>query len=93
MKTLKENWAVLLLTFVCVYIMYLSSSKSEKLEQELEQYKREMDSIQKIKDSLYDVLLPTEIELGRHQVAFQIFVERNPKCAEEYATIISEETE
>ena len=52
-----------------------------------------IDSLQKRCDSLYDELFPTQIELGRYQVAYQIFMERNPKAAKQYGTIISEETE
>jgi hypothetical protein len=45
------------------------------------------------RDSLSMELFPIEIELGRYEVAFQIFSERNPKAAEQYAEIISSETE
>ena len=38
-------------------------------------------------------LLPVQIELGRYQVAYEIFVERNPKAASQYGDIISQETE
>jgi hypothetical protein len=52
-----------------------------------------IDSLQKRCDSLYDELFPAQIELGRYQVAYEIFMERNPKAAQQYGTIISEETE
>ena len=52
-----------------------------------------IDSLQKRCDSLYSELFPTQIELGRYQVAYEIFMERNPKAAKQYGTIISEETE
>lgn len=52
-----------------------------------------IDSLQKRCDSLYDELFPTQIELGRHQVAYEIFLERNPKAAEQYDLILSTETE
>jgi hypothetical protein len=52
-----------------------------------------IDSLQKRCDSLYDELYPTQIELGRYQVAYQILLERNPKAANQYGKIISEETE
>ena len=51
------------------------------------------DSIQYQLDSLNTEIFPMEIELGRYQVAFTIFAERNPKAAEQYAEIISSETE
>lgn len=52
-----------------------------------------IDSLQKACDSLYGELYPTQIELGRYQVAYEIFMERNPKAAQQYGTIISDETE
>lgn len=52
-----------------------------------------IDSLQKRCDSLYNELFPVQIELGRYQVAYEIFMERNPKAAKQYGTIISEETE
>jgi hypothetical protein len=38
-------------------------------------------------------LFPIQIELGRYQVAYEIFMERNPKAASQYGDIISQETE
>lgn len=93
MKLLKENASVILLCGLAIYIMYISSNNADKAQEEVERFKIELDSLQHINDSLSDELLPTEIELGRHEVAFRIFMERNPKAAEQYATIISEETE
>jgi hypothetical protein len=52
-----------------------------------------IDSLRHLTDSLSMELFPKEIELGRYQVAFEIFAERNPKAAEQYAEIISSETE
>lgn len=54
---------------------------------------QKIDSIQHIADSLYTDNYPCQIELGRYQVAYSIFMERNPKAAHQYGTIISEETE
>jgi hypothetical protein len=34
-----------------------------------------------------------EIELNRYEIAYRIFTERNPKAAEQYGNIISDETE
>mgnify|MGYP000140225802 CR=1 FL=1 len=56
-------------------------------------YKAKCDSIQHVSDSLYWELLPTQIELGRHLVAHDIFMERNPKAAKQLDQIISSETE
>lgn len=52
-----------------------------------------IDSLQNVIDSLHTENYPCQIELGRYQVAYQIFMERNPKAAKQYGTIISEETE
>jgi hypothetical protein len=52
-----------------------------------------IDSLQKRCDSLYDELFPAQIELGRYQVAYEIFSQRNPKAASQYGDIISNETE
>jgi hypothetical protein len=45
------------------------------------------------KDSLHSENFPCQIELSRYERAYQIFTKRNPKAAEEYGTIISDETE
>jgi hypothetical protein len=42
---------------------------------------------------LYSELYPCEIELNRFQIAFRILEDRNPKAAEQYGNIISDETE
>lgn len=44
-------------------------------------------------DSLNAEIFPIQIELGRYENAYQIFLERNPKAAQQYGTIISDETE
>ncbi len=58
-----------------------------------QQYTHKYDSLQNVSDSLYAELFPAQVELGRYQMAFEIFVKRNPKAAEEYSKIISDETE
>jgi len=52
-----------------------------------------IDSLQTLVDSLDAENYPCQIELSRHQRAYEIFMERNPKAAQQYGTIISEETE
>jgi len=56
-------------------------------------YQHQIDSIQYVVDSLHNENYPCQIELGRYEVAYRIFMERNPKAASQYGTIISEETE
>ncbi len=52
-----------------------------------------IDSLQKVADSLYNQNFPCQVELGRYQMAYQIFLERNPEAAKQYGDIISNETE
>ncbi len=52
-----------------------------------------IDSLQKRCDSLEAELWPASVELGRYQMAYEIFLERNPKAAKQYGDIISNETE
>ena len=52
-----------------------------------------IDSLQHLSDSLYGENYPCQIEKSRYETALQIFHRRNPKAAEEYSTIISNETE
>ena len=52
-----------------------------------------IDSLQKVADSLHAENFPCQVELGRYQMAYEIFMERNPKAAKQYGDIISEETE
>lgn len=59
----------------------------------VEQHATNTDSLQNIIDSLHAENFPCQIELGRYQTAYQILLERNPKAAEEYGNIISNETE
>jgi len=54
---------------------------------------RTIDSLQNLVDSLHAENFPCQIELSRYERAYQIFMERNPKAAEQYGTIISDETE
>jgi hypothetical protein len=76
----------MLALFVQVY--FASASQAET-----KIYKAKCDSLQHVADSLYWELLPTQIEFGRYQVAYEIFAERNPKAAKQYGDIISNETE
>jgi len=52
-----------------------------------------IDSLQHLVDSLHDENYPCQIELNRFQIAYKIFLERNPKAASQYGDIISNETE
>ena len=61
---------------------------------------KKIDSLQKVNlylqnlsDSLCNENFPCQVELGRYQTSYEIFLKRNPKAAKQYGTIISEETE
>lgn len=81
-------------------ICYFQQRELTKLRTQIKQPTVNVDSLVHLKDSIQHQLdsldaeiFPTQIELGRYQVAFTIFAERNPKAAEQYAEIISSETE
>lgn len=76
-----------------ILIILLFASCNNNNVKVINDYQQRIDSLTRVADSLRWELLPTQIELGRYQVAYRIFLERNPKAAEQYGTIISEETE
>lgn len=81
--------------YVLIFIVFVAIEVMLRADQ---QYKimvtqSKCDSIQHVADSLYGELFPTQIELGRYQVAYEIFAERNPKAASQFGDIISNETE
>lgn len=92
-----------LMNFVIVLLAIFSlffGMNYNKQEKEITEQKLVIDSLtkrvllsEKLSDSLSMELLPIEIELGRYQVAYEIFMERNPKAASQYGDIISQETE
>ena len=79
---------IILLVALFIQVKFTVDSQNET-----KIYKAKCDSLQHISDSLYWELLPTQIELGRREVAYSIFMERNPKAASQYGDIISNETE
>lgn len=79
-----------------IWSAVLLANKSEQYKRQeiiVKDLQKQVDSLQVRSDSLYDELFPVQIELGRYEVAYEIFMERNPKAAHQYGTIISEETE
>ena len=52
-----------------------------------------IDSLQTKIDSLQSEIFIRNTIVGRYEVAFQLFMERNPEAAKQYGTIISNETE
>lgn len=82
------KYVLIFLVFVAIEVM-LRADQQYKINVAQAKY----DSIQHVADSLHWELLPAQIELGRYQVAYEIFAERNPKAASEFGNIISNETE
>ncbi len=82
-----------LLIFLLALVFSICLFQRRQIGTLTEVHKQKIDSIQYVVDSLYNENYPCQIELGRYEVAYQIFMERNPKAAHQYGTIISEETE
>lgn len=69
------------------------SAKETQYEPQVKSLTHQVDSLNWLADSLRDEAFTSHVELGRFEMALEIFLERNPKAAAEYSTIISEETE
>ena len=93
-RTLRISLVIVSLFFIWVTVLF-SKKTNEYNKQEIviQNLKKQVDTLQFQKDSMYWELFPIEVELGRYQIAYEIFMERNPKAAKQYGTIISEETE
>ena len=59
----------------------------------VKEQKNKIDTLTNLSDSLAMENFPIQTELGRYEVAFEIFKERNPKAASQFSGIISNETE
>lgn len=59
----------------------------------VELLKKDRDSLVYINDSLTGELFRAEIELNRYEIAYKIFLKRDPQGAKVYGDIISDETE
>ena len=80
----------LIVAMIGLFIQVYSTSKSQT---EVKMYQAKCDSLQHVSDSLYQELEPTKIELGRMQVAYEIFLDKNYTAAMQYGDIISSFTE
>ena len=84
----------LLLSIIWITLMWSSSSLEVKdKEFQINQLTKQVDSLEVLSDSLQVELFPAEVELTRYQVAYEIFLKRNPKAASQFGDIISDETE
>ena len=97
-----ENFAFwgMVCFFVSVIILILISDKKEKTypprsvrDTTIELLKKDRDSLVNLSDSLMGELFPTQIELNRYQIAYKIFLRRDPQGAKIYGDIIANETE
>ena len=89
---MKNGFLAVLVIFIIGILSYQSVSLSELKEQSIAD-KKTIDSLQYRIDSLSYEMFPLEVELGRYEAAYHILLERNPKAAEQYGNIISDETE
>ena len=93
-KSYKITIVISILMLCWSLIMYAKKTNEHDRQQTtINTLNKRVDSLYKINDSLHWELLPVEIELGRYQVAYGIFLERNPKAASQFGDIISNETE
>jgi len=100
MSTFKEPKLYLVLFFLAFLtstVLYLKQ-KEELIKCQTDKYYIDGGDIEKARleyqrDSLHAELFVKSIELGRYEVAFSIFTERNPKASEQFSDIISNETE
>lgn len=72
---------------------YISDRELVKSKKEVKDLTAQVANLERAADSLRDEAFTSHVELGRFEMALEIFLERNPKAAAEYSTIISEETE
>jgi phage-related protein len=80
----------LILSMIGLGIQVYSTCKAQK---EIKIYENQITFLKHNSDSLYSELYPCQNELDRYIEALHIFMKKNPKAADQYATIISEETE
>ncbi len=93
-KSLRILIVIFALLFLYTAVMWSNAnidSKNQKVE--IQKLTKDVDSLQILNDSLNMELFPAEVELGRYQIAYEIFLERNPKAASQFGDIISNETE
>lgn len=75
------------------HLIKINDFKKKYVFQKIDSLEKINLSLQNINDSLYAEVFPCQVELTRYQYAYEIFLRRNRKAAEQYGTIISQETE
>jgi hypothetical protein len=91
--SLSEKIVILVLVSCLVCLTAVMDIKARNTEKQLKVANLKLDSVQRACDSLQDELLYNEITNGRYERAYQILLRRNPRAAEQYGNIISDETE
>ncbi len=98
-KTLRIAFVIVSLSLLCSLVM-LDKYKRQSENPHIEvlgggdiSKSQTIDSLQRVVDSLKDENYPCQIELNRFQIAYEIFLKRNPKAASQLGDIISNETE
>lgn len=93
-KKLMGVIVLLLLSLIWSTVMLSNSVGAMKeKDTQINQLTKQVDSLEVLSDSLKVELFPVEVQLGRYQVAYELFLERNPKAASQFGDIISDETE
>jgi hypothetical protein len=91
------RFLVVVLTLFSIWVVLQNSSERYKInkrhESTVKGLRDSINILKEQKDSLYYNLYPTEIELNRYKIALEIFLQENPKAAEQYSEIISTRTE
>lgn len=93
-------WGVVFLFIIIVVLIAIAPGPGKNdppprslRDSTVELLKKDRDSLVYINDSLTGELFHAEIELNRYQIAYKIFLERDPQGAKVYGDIISDETE
>jgi hypothetical protein len=89
------KYVLIFLFFVSIEV-YLRADSQYKIKayvDKSDELQRELDSVKYQLDSVKYEMFPLEVELNRHKIAYEIFMERNPLGASQYGNIISNETE
>lgn len=90
----KSNKLITFILVVCLLsLTALMDMKARTAEKKLIVIEAKLDSTQRACDSLLDELLYYELMMSRYETGYQILLRKNPKAAEQYGNIISEETE
>ena len=93
-KKLMSVIVLLILSIIWTTLMWGNSSLDVKYKElQINQLTKQVDSLEVLSDSLQVELFPAEVELTRYQIAYEIFLKRNPKAASQFGDIISYETE